>query len=328
MDNKNIRIMLVDNNNGRYIKSVYDNTFSEFLNLILSNEKSNRVTVPDFSSILEYFHKKLDIRFQQTEARELKIKIKTIYDSWEEFQSIEAISLYEQKALLVQKECIEAINWITVRIEDFQKRYESLRVTNNNQRYSIEQEKKSMIEKDFSNEINSFIQILLCYIHTMCKVDIKYFKNDTILNKYCLNVRQIILELLKKELEYHLDDFRHDSPIYYYCFNNKSDVNVELLLKQISYKKTIIEIANDKLITKIIDTQYYEQNNQKIEIDFSWIVPENAQTERIKILSEDLQKIDKILELLGRLKDDNIQYSNNKNLEVEIKQYLENKNQN
>lgn len=327
MDNKNIRIMLVDNNNGRYIKSVYDNTFSEFLNLILSNEKSNIVTVPDFSSILEYFHKKLDIRFQQTEDRELKIKIKTIYDSWEELQSIEKISLYEQKASSVHKECIEAINWITVRIEDFQKRYESLRVTNNNQRYSIEQEKKSMIEKDFSNEINSFIQILLCYIHTMCKVDIKYFKNDTMLNKYCFNVKQIILELLKKELEYHLDDFMHNSPIYYYCFNNKSDVNTELLLEQISYKKTIKEIANDKLIARIIDDSN-EYNKQKIEIDFSWIVPKNEQTERIKILSEDLKKIDNILELLGRLKDDNIQYCENKNLEVEIKQYLENKSQN
>lgn len=76
MSNTNLRIMLVDNNNGRYIKSVYDNTFSEFLGLILSNKKSNIVTVPDFSSILGYFHKKLDIRFQQTEARELKIKIK------------------------------------------------------------------------------------------------------------------------------------------------------------------------------------------------------------------------------------------------------------
>lgn len=141
MSNTNLRIMLVDNNNGRYIKSVYDKTFSEFLGLILSNKKSNIVIIPDFSSILEYFHKKLDIRFQQTEARELKIKIKTIYDSWEELQSIEKISFYEQKALSVQKECIEAINWITVRIKDFKKKYESLRVTNNNQRYSIQQEK-------------------------------------------------------------------------------------------------------------------------------------------------------------------------------------------
>lgn len=271
MSNTNLRIMLVDNNNGRYIKSVYDKTFSEFLGLILSNKKSNIVTIPDFSSILEYFHKKLDIRFQQTEARELKIKIKTIYDSWEELQSIEKISFYEQKALSVQKECIEAINWITVRIEDFKKKYESLRVTNNNQRYSIQQEKKSMIEKDFSNEINSFIQILLCYIHTMCKVDIKYFKNDTILNKYCLNVRQIILELLKEELEYHLDDFMNNSPIYYYCFNSKSEVNAELLLEQISYKKTIKEIESDKLIARIIDDPN-EYNKHKMEIDFSWIV--------------------------------------------------------
>lgn len=318
MNSTNIRVMLVDNTNGRYIKSLYDSTFSDFLNLIISSKESNNKIVTDFRSILEYFYKELDIKFKQLECRELKIKIKTIYDSWEELQSIKKTSFYEQKASMIQNDCKTAINWLFLRIGDFEAEYKSL---NFRKEYNIQQQKKLKLEKDFSNDIDSFIQILLCYIHTMCKMDIKYFKTDTLLSSYCSEIKLVIVNLLKEEVGYHSNYFRNDSPIYYYCFNSKNDIDVELLLNQVSHNQKISEIITDKLTPIIVDSQ----NSQKMEIDFSWIVPGLEQTKRVRILSEYLQKIDNTIDLLNKLKDDNIQYNNDINLELNIKQYIENK---
>lgn len=294
-----VRSMLVDKKTGKYIKAVDERDLSDFVQLFTENNGESKILLYDFSCVVQYFHDEIDKKLKQREHNELLVKKATVFNNWTRLKSLTNEALLSQTVSLVIRDSEEVLNWIYTRLPELNQKYKYANDSSNNYR----NEKTESLLK-LSDEIEAFIEMLLCNIHSTLKVDIGYFKSETVVIQHCFSLRNIVFDALCNEIGFRNGNFQWDSLIYQSCMENLG-INPEALLYQVGSNKKDSDIKNEITSNhEIIDMS--DDYHSKRGFIVTWTNASQGSINRTKILSQLLQKIDSIILLMDTLKTHDI----------------------
>lgn len=313
-----IRSLLVDKDTGRYIKAVDEHGLDDYVHLFSRKDEKSEVVIFDFAKAVSLFHDELDKKLNARDYRDLTVKRGIVFNTWVRLRSLTNETMLCQTALQVSRDAEEVLNWIYTRIPELERNYRS--ATDTKPQWGGVNEKNSALLK-ISNEIEVFLEVLLCHIHATTKVDINYFKNDFVLEQHCVNIRKVILDALNSELNYWNGDFRYDSMVFQLCMEDMG-VNPEVIVFQIDSSFSVTELKN-----KIISTAKIEDKSDGYsvmrEYTVSWPKYSDESIGRVKALSRLLQKIDSIIIFLKNLKDHAVKFNDDAAKQQEFENSLE-----
>lgn len=289
-----VRSMLVDKKTGKYIKAVDEQDLSDFVQLFTKNSGKSEITLYDFSRVIQYFHDEIDIKLKQREHNELLVKRATVFNNWRRLRSLTNEVMLAQTATQVCRDAEEVLNWIYTRLPKLNQEYNYAKDSN----FYRNEKTESLLK--LSDEIEAFIEMLLCNIHSTVKVDINYFKSETVVIQHCFSIRKIVFDALCNEIGFHNGNFRRDSLIYQSCMENLG-INLEALLYQVGSDKKDSDIKYEIFSNpEIVDMS--DEYNSKRGFTVTWSSASQGSINRTKILSSLLQKIDSIILLIDKLK--------------------------
>lgn len=313
-----VRSILVDKSNGQYIKAVNELDLLDYVQLFTKSNEKSEIVLFDFSQAVEIFHDALEKKLNQIEYKELTVKRGTVFNTWVRLKSYTNENLLCQAVSQVCRDSEEVLSWIYTRLPDLKRDYywaKDEKIQNN----FTNEKNKSLLK--LSNEIEAFIEVLLCSIHSTVKVDINYFKSDFIVEKHCSEVRSIVVEILKSEMSHQKDYFDWNSFIYQCCMETL-EINPEALLLQIGSNLKADDLRNEVISrAKIVDMNDENCTNRGYTV--TWPSFNEEKIKRVKILSQLLQKIDSIVLLVEKLKSNEIHFNDDKLEQAKFESSLE-----
>lgn len=313
-----IRSLLVNKRTGKYIKAVNEHGFDDYVQLFTKRNEKSEIVIFDFSKAVSLFHKELDKKLDARDYRDLVVKRGTVFNTWVRLKSLTNETMLCQTALQVSRDAEEVLNWIYTRIPELEKNYRS--ATDGKSPGMWVNEKNSALLK-ISNEVEAFLEVLMCHIYATVKVDTSYFKTEFILGQHCVNIRKVVLDALYSELNYWKGNFRHDSMIFQCCMEDLG-INPEALLVQIESTQSVEELKGSVLsAAKIEDIN--DGYNIRRGYTVSWAKSSTDNIDRVKILSKLLQKIDSIILLLENLKNNTVKFNDSPAEQEAFEQSLE-----
>lgn len=303
-----VRSMLIDKKTGKYIKAIDEQDLSDFVQLFTKNSGESKILLYDFSRVVDYFHDEIDKKLKQREHKELLVKKATVFNNWTRLKSMTKETLFSQTVALVIRDSEEVLNWLYTRLPELNQKYKN---ADDKDMYRNEKTESLL---SLSDEIEAFIEMLLCNIHSTLKVDIDYFKSETVIINHCYSIRHIVFHALCSEIGFHNGTFNWDNLIYQFCMENLG-INPEALLYQVGSDKKASDIKNEIISnSEIVDMS--DGYTSKRGFIVTWTNASKGSIDRTKILSQLLQKIDSIILLIDTLKSQDIIFdSNSKNRE-------------
>ncbi len=306
-----VRSLLVDKITGRYIKAVDEQDLSDFVHLFTKKTtEPSKMVLFDFSSTVNHFHNLIDKNLSARENKELLIKRNTVFNTWTRLKSQTNESLLCQTASLIIKDSEEVLNWIYTRLPDLEKAY--------NHAYPTNRKNEALLR--LADEVDVFIEILLCNIHTTAKIDIKSFKFDCILTQHSISIRDFLLNLLQREVKFYQGRFSDNSLIYQCCMENLN-INPEVLLSQLNSEKSKIDLMNEIINKATLETHRDKWSNIR-QYTISWHEADPEEIKRTKTLSQLLQKVEAIISLLEQLKTFDISFDESSNDKEEFEAHI------
>ncbi|MBV7597077.1 hypothetical protein [Aeromonas sp. sia0103] len=314
-----IRSLLVDKSTGKYIKAVNEHGFDDYVQIFTRRNEKSEIVIFDFSKAVSLFHEELDKKLNIRDDRDLLVKRNTVFNTWVRLKSLTNEIMLCQTSLQVSRDAEEVLNWIYTRIPELKSNYSS---ATDSKSFSTNwvNEKTSALLK-ISNEVEAFLEVLMCHIYATVKVDISYFKTDFILGLHCLNTRKVVLDILHNELNYWQGEFRHNSMIFQCCMEDLG-INPKALLVQIESSLSVEEVK-DKVLSKAKIEDINDGYSVRREYKVSWIGSSIDNIDRVKILSKLLQKIDSIILLLDNLKSNTVKFNDSAAEQEAFEQSLE-----
>lgn len=310
-----IRSLLVDKSTGRYIKAVDERGIDDYVRLFSREIEKSELVIFDFAKAVSIFHDELDKKLNIRDYRDLTIKRGTVFNTWARLRSLTNEMLICQTAAQISRDAEEVLNWIYTRIPELEKNYRSAVDAR-----GWTNEKNSAL-LNISNEVEVFLEVLLCHIHATTKVDINYFKSDVIIEQHCTAIRNKILGYLENELDYWNGDFNFRSMIFQICMEDMG-LNPEAIAFQIDSNLDVAELRQRIIKTAKIEDNY-DGHYVTREYKVSWPKYSNERIDRVKILSQLLQKIDSILLFLKSLKDNVVKFNDDAAMQREFERSLE-----
>jgi len=294
-----VRSLLVDKPSGRIIKAIDERDLSDFLPLLTNRESKNpKIVLYDFSPVIQYFHNEIEGKLAQREHKELTIKRATVFNTWMRLKTVTNEMLLCQTSSQVMRDSEEVLNWIHTRIPELVKNY-SL-ASRSKPQHAQKNEKTEALLK-LSDDIEVFIEILLCNIHATAKVDIKSLRADFVITEHCKSIQKLVLQSLSSELDFHNGTFNSSSIIHQSCMENLG-INPEALINLIGADCTKESIKNAILSKATIEDAWDGYNNERKYV-VTWPKSDPDAVERVKMLSKLLERINLLLVLVENLKN-------------------------
>jgi len=304
-NNLSVRSLLVDKATGKFVKAVDERDLSDFLPLIAQENKDvSRVVVFDFTPIIEYYHNELEHKLAQREHKELAVKRATVFNTWMRLKTFTNESLLSQTSSKILHDTEEVLNWIHTRLPELEKNI--LNANENSQSY-INEKTEALLR--FSDDIEVFIEVLLCNIHTTANIDINSIKSDFIITEHCNSIRNLILKLLIRETDYYNGEFGWNSIIKNACMEDIG-VNPEAIIHLLESEESVQSIKNSILSTAAYEDEW-DGNRQSRKYSVSWPKANPNSVERVKVLARLLENINSVLGVIEKLKLSDISYNQN-----------------
>jgi hypothetical protein len=157
----------------------------------------------------------------------------------------------------------------------------------------------------FSDEIEAFIEVLLCSIHSMLLVDPGYFRGEDVYIGHCHTVRGLLIEALCKELGYRDGKFDWNSAIHQCAMEpERVGMDADALLSQVGSDK-----RREDIVHKLVNLESVgEIGNDTRGYVVKWSSTPSYIIEGIKVISRLLQEIDSIFDFLSKLNSSDFQY--------------------
>jgi hypothetical protein len=320
-----VRSMLVDENTGKYIKAIDERGLDDFLQLITTSPKDGSIIFFDFSNIIEHFNSLLNNTLNQHEDKELLIQKNTIFNFWQRFKTFTNESTKNDAATKLMYECETTLSLINTRIPDLYSDY--YHRTNDSAPNYYPNDKKTKLEK-LIKEIDVSIEILLCNIHVTATVDILSFKNDTILSGHCIDIHTLLLTCIHSEIGYY-NNFHYDSLIYQCCMEDMG-IFPDILLKICNINTNAEKIKHEIMKNSVLSDECDEHNNEVFRVKkIKWSKACNHKLERTKMLLIVMQKVLALIDLIERLKNNDVVFNEDQkakeNFEQEISSLIDSK---
>lgn len=291
-------------------------TLPEFFNLICKDKEDKNILI-DFTPVIEI----LKNHHKQITEQTILEKYNAIINYWEDSKS------YSNFEIKIPK--FESLSLLSNElISSLQPNITSKKNKMNHRRIE-KMDENNRIVKTIEIDVNIFIDVMLCFIHSKASLEIESFKKDTVLAKYCNFLYTTISDLFNTVVEF--SDFQNnprldnESLLYYISFNKQSEIN--------SYIKLLNNFDDSQdlrlsLITKSQSREGYNQgyNHRDIKvtkIDIEYRIPNHSELETAKILRNLLYKIISLQKLLIRLRDEEVSWEDNTKYVEELKQLIE-----
>ena len=296
-----VRSLLVDPITKKYIKAVNEQDFSDFVQLLTKQNQDSKLEVFDFSLVIEAFHGHLDERLKYREDTEVCVKRNNVFNGWKRIRSIRNEGLLNSAVVNNCAEAEDALNWIHTRLPKLKSDFSYAPDYD----YRTGKNEKAAALISFSGEIEAFIEVLLCSIHSMLLVDHGYFRGEDVYIGHCCTVRGHLIEVLCKELGYRNGNFDWNSAIHQ-CVMEPERVGIDAnaLLLQIGSAKHIEDIRRTLVNAESVE----EFGNGTRGYVVKWPSTPSYIIEGIKNISRLLLEIDSISDFLRKLNSSDFQY--------------------
>lgn len=305
-DNLSVRSLLVEKTTGKFIKAVDERDLSDFLPLLIKGEpQKSEVVLFDFSGVIQYFHKELESKLARRDHRELAVKRATVFNTWSRLKTLTNEIFLCQVSSTVMRDSEEVLNWIYTRLPELEGNY--YRANDNAQQPCISKKTEALLK--LSDEIEVFIEILLCNIHATAKVDIKSFKSDFVITEHCGSIKKLVLKALGEEAGFFSGAFKRQSPIYHCCMEDLG-INPEALIFLLESDDTV-ERVKGSILRNAVTEDYWDGYENQRKYSVSWPRADVNVVTRLKILSALLEKINLLLVLMEKLKSSEVYFEKN-----------------
>lgn len=285
----------------------------EFFNLICKNKEDKNILI-DFTPVIEILknhHKKI------TEQTILE-KYNQIIHYWEDTKS------YSNFEIKIPK--FETLSLLSNKLISSLQPNITSKKNKINHRRTENVDENNKIVKTIETDVNIFIDVMLCFIHSKASLEIESFKKDTVLANYCNFLYTTISELFNTVIEF--SNFQNDprldneSLLYYISFTNQSKINSYIKLLSNFDKSQDLRLS---LLTKSQSYEDYNHRNIQVKkIDIEYRIPSYSELETAEILRNLLYKIISLQKLLIRLRDEEVSWEDNTKYVEELKQLIEN----
>ncbi|AZQ11181.1 hypothetical protein [Shewanella khirikhana] len=320
-----VRSLLVDKGTGKYIKAVDERDLSDFLPLLAQEDSSShKVTVYDFKSVVEYYHNELEGKLVQRENKELAVKRATVFNTWMRLRTITHESMLCQMSAQLLRDAEEVSNWIHTRLPELKRTFQT---THEGQNYHKNEKTEALLR--LSDDIEVFIEVLLCNIHTTAGIDINSIKSDYIITEHCNSIRNLIVDLLKSESDFYNGEFNWNSIMHSACMENIG-FNPDAIVHLLEAKSTVQDIKNNILKNANYEDVYGDGRWPERKYSVTWPKADPNRVDRVKILARLLENINSVMNVLEKLKlsdvSNNQDQKSQESFENEIQKLLPQRN--
>lgn len=285
-------------------------TIPEFFDLICPrNDGSGSKVLIDFSPVIEALHSNHEKQLEQS----IREKYNNVFNYWQESNSYSNLQIklpkFESLSLLSN----ELITNLQFSISQSAQNYKNRRT--DQQCESINVIKK--IEKD----INTYIDVLLCFIHSKASLEIESFKNDVVLGGYCDFLKSVVSNLFYEVVEYKTwnENFKLSDSSLLYNMAFEENETLESYTSLLPSFDNSSDLRLSFLINSYRDKDDYSNNQRSTRIEVVYRTPHHLESQMAKILRDLSYKIDSILKLLDHLKKGGVAWDTNKDSLEELK---------
>ncbi|HHG3603063.1 TPA: hypothetical protein ACPVZ0_004463 [Vibrio parahaemolyticus] len=320
-ENLNVRSMLVDKTTGKYIKAIDEVGLDDFVHC-LTRSKEPSYTIPDFQKLIDYQHEHLNMLLQSYRDEELQVKRNQVYNVWMRLKSLTNDNLKVPVVCDVMSKSEEVSGWLHFRMKRLVDEYHG----NNTFQASFNgwHEQKTAL-KSILAEVEAFIEVILCNIHSTSSLDIASLRHDTVITGHCVAVYELLKRMVQKELSHNGRQAGHDSFIYHLIMEDVG-INPDAFLNLI-YDDVTPDLIKSKLLESTEVTNQEEQwgsSRYRVKsFSYSYAIADEHLIDRVKEISLVLQRIASILELLKSLKGNDYNFDKQGSRTAEFEQDFE-----
>ncbi|WP_413703755.1 hypothetical protein [Pseudomonas sp. Pseusp16] len=297
-----VRSLLVDPMTKKYIKAVDEQNFSDFIQLLARKDGDSQLRVFDFSPVVEAVHRRIDEQLSFREDAEVNIKRKNVFNGWKRLVSLRNKDLRNSTVVQVCSEAEDALNWMHKRLPGLKSTFVCAREGYD---YQASENKKSSTLFKFYGEVQAFIEVLLCSMHSTFLVDTEYFKKESVYINHCSAVRKLLVDALHRELNYSNGEFDWNSFIYQCVMEPQQiGINADALLLQVGS-----DMDRQSVERKLVGSERirdFDDGSRGYVV--RWQPMSSDKIESVKSLSQMLQEIDAIIIFLNDVRHENFQF--------------------
>ncbi|MDE1308543.1 hypothetical protein L9W77_16710 [Vibrio aestuarianus] len=274
----NVRSMLVDKSTGKYVKVIDEVGLDDYIHC-LTRAGTPTLTLPDFRKIIDYQHEHLDNLLKRHADEELQVKRGQVYNVWMRLKSLTNDYLKAPVVCDVISKSEEVSGWLHIRMNKLVDEYYH-GTTFENLTY---QEQDRALDAIIT-EVEAFIEIILCNIHSTSSIDIASLKHDSVIMGHCKAVNELLSKMVKGELSGQSRTVGHESYIYHFIMEDVG-INSDALLSLIGMDSTSESLKKDLINSTEVHDDYEQWGNREYKTrvcSYSYVVADDHCISRIK----------------------------------------------
>ncbi|TQQ01766.1 hypothetical protein, partial [Vibrio cholerae] len=224
-----VRSLIYKASDNKYVKQIDDRGIGQFIELLTEEKKDKSPTVIyNFSPVISAIHTTITEALSNYENEDLKRKHNAMFNNWARLKSFTNEALLSKATLEVMNESEKVLTWVHTRLEKMEKNRRQHRHDCNE--YWREDSKTNEL-REIMIEVDTFIESLLCNIHSTLLIDAESISQDTVLTMHVETMYDFLNDILRYEsgvLESNeINDF---SNIVEHSCMEELDINPEELL--------------------------------------------------------------------------------------------------
>jgi len=277
-------------NNGQFSKMTKGISIESAIKIFYKEDTPKSNVLFNFSPIIEGIHKTL----QSHQKEKIENLYSTFYNFWKDARTHSPEIIEKHKSYYLSSKSIELITECDLQLKHITSGLIPRQLEGLQPNSSIDE-----VEKYFK----FFTIAILCFIHTKASIEISSFKNDEIITKYCIDTHNTLIEIIKnltrpaRTNEAILDLLR------------TGDIEIaELLLKNENPPTSIHQFMLESI--QVADP-YQDNYNYFIAIPHREI--DQNTKELMKKILEMKNILDRIIELITKLKENKTTWDENEN---------------
>ncbi|WP_419766961.1 hypothetical protein [Arcobacter sp.] len=300
-----VRSLIYNDNDNKYIKQIDDRGIGSFIEL-LSEDKKELPVIYNFSPVITAIHSSITEAFAKYENDELKRKHSAMFNNWTRLKSFTNETLLCQATLEVMNESEKVLTWIHTRLNEMEnKRRDKSAI---HEQYLIEESKTNKLN-EIIIEIDTFIESLLCNIHSTLLINPDSISNDCVLTMHIEKTYDFLNDILRYEsgVSSGSNDIWERNNIVEQSCMEEVGIEPDLLLYFLNIGKKKSEVISDifsRSTIKDSEESYTKMREKKL----TWAIAGEHNVFRANIIIYQMKKLISLMKLIERIKSKKFTY--------------------
>ncbi len=286
----------------------------EFFDLVRPKESSNISTLVDFFPVIEALHE----THNEHVERSIRAEYNAVFNYWRDANSFSDRGILLSKSEGLAKSSNDFLTKMDFRIDDKLTKYCHRRTADLNENYKLVQ--------DFGRDVDAYIDILLCFVHSKASLEVASFKKDYVATKYISSLTNKIEKLYFQVVEYNDDskDIDSASILNFIALHRNDELSLYLKMLPEPHKKRDLRLELfDSAEKNDNDDEWSREMNKKLVIKYRH--PQERELEMTCILRGLLLKAQSLSKLIEFLKTQEVEWDPSNNSVSELTQLIERK---